>query len=476
MKTRISLFMYGIVILLLACNGPIANSQSFVKAVERAKPAVVMIRTYDALGKLNTFFGSSGGSGIIIDKDKGYILTNYHVIAHEEADFILATFLEKRDGRRSFEVTLVGYDHLSDLAVLKIDPEKAPPLSEIEWGDSDNVQIGEPAIAIGYPYLFNLQGSQQEPVAWETEDTGNYLYETIAELVQPTISVGIVSATDKILLDKNKIDREDRFLPSLIQTDASINRGNSGGALVNSKGQLIGVNTWGKLASEEGGSIGINFAISANTAKKVYNQLIDFGYVQSIYLGLRTISITYELQKQLQLPFINGVIVSSVDAESSAALSGFKKDDVITSIAGQSIKNDRHFKAIERLLPINQKVVCTLIRDGKHEEVILIPIVLGTITTSWGVIEQPNRKTLENYTRRGAIVTDVISDSVLGREGLERGDLIYKINHRKIHSLEDYKTFGDMLPRGRTIPMRFHIERRIDQDSWHRFIDFNMTK
>ena len=466
MKTRISLLLSSTLMLLLACNGPIANSQSFVQAVERAKPAVVMIRTYDAFGKLNTFFGSYGGSGIVIDKDQGYILTNYHVIAHEEADFILATFSDVLNGQRSFTVSLVGYDHLSDLAVLKIDVEKAPPLSEIEWGNSDNLQIGEPAIAIGYPYLFDLQGSQQEPVAWKTEDTGEYLYEITAELVQPTISVGIVSATDKIRL--GKISGADRFLPSLIQTDAAVNRGNSGGALVNEKGQLIGINTWG--------SIGINFAISANTAKKVYNQLINFGYVQPIYLGLRTKSITYELQKKLQLSSANGVLISSVHNESSAALAGIKEGDVITTVSGQSIKNDIHFKAIARLLPINQKVVCTLIRDGKHEKVILYPIILGTVTTDWGIVEQPDRKRLENYTRRGAIVTRVIPDSVLDREGLERDDLIYQINDRKIHSLEDYKNFGDMLPRGRTIPTRFYIERRIDRYNWSRVIDFNRTK
>lgn len=471
MKTRIGLSMSGIVLLLLTCNVLTANSQSFGQAVERAKPTVVMIRTYDAFGKLNTIFGSFGGSGIIIDKDKGYILTNYHVIAHEEADFILATFLDDLNGRRSFKVTVVGYDHLSDLAVLEINPEKAPPLSEIEWGDSDNLQIGEPAIAIGYPHLFSLQGSQQESVAWKATDTDNFLYEKTVDLFQPTVSVGVVSATDKISL--GEISGKEYLHIDLIQTDASINGGNSGGALVNKKGQLIGINTWGE--TEGAGSIGINFAISANTAKKVYNQLIDFGYVRPIHLGLKTEPLNFKKVANTTNPVANGIRVSSVTVDSSAAYAGIKKGDVITTISGQPIKNDLHFKAIERLLLIGKKVTCTVIQDDKHKKVVLEPGVLGASRSSNYTVTQPDRKKLENYTHRGVIVTHVIPDSVLGREGLKPDDLIYQINHRKIHSLEDYVIFRDMLTRGRTIPMRYHIERRIGQNSWYRFIDFNNT-
>ena len=126
-------------------------------------------------------------------------------------------------------------------------------------------------------------------------------------------------------------------------------------------------------------------------------------------------------------------------------------------------------------MPIGRKVTCTVIQNGKYKTVELEPIVLGTVTTSDYIVTQPDRKTLKNYTRRGVIVTHVIPDSVLGREGLKYGDLIYQINHKKIHSLEDYQIFQDMLSRGRPIPMRYHIERRIGQNSWYRFIDFNAT-
>ena len=478
MKTRISLFIvFGIAVLLLACNAPTANSQSFVRTVERTKPAIGIVRTYDAFGQRNTtVFGQSGGSGVLIKyKDKRYILTNYHVIAHEEADFILASF---PDGTRSFEVTVVGYDHLSDLAVLEIDAEKAQPfnqsLSEIEWGDSDTVQIGEWAITIGYPYLFQLEGSQHESVTWATPDT--FLYELTAELFQPTVSIGIISATDKINL--SKISGKEYLHTNLIQTDAAINPGNSGGALVNREGQLIGINTF--ITTESGGSDGVGFAISANTAKNICEQLIDFGYVHPVYLGLKTESITYELLKELQLPSINGVRVSSVEDQSPAAEAKIKAGDVITALSGQLIKNERHFKALMRLLPIYQEIDCDLIRDGKHKSVKLYPIRLGTITLAEGhILEQPDRKTLENYTHRGVIVTKVVPDSLLGKSGLELGDLIYKVNDREIHSLEDFNIHVEhmnRLPRGRRVAMRYYIERRIGGHNWYRFIDFNRVK
>ncbi len=463
MKTRISLFMSGIVLILLACNGPTANSQSFVQAVERAKPAVVMIRTYDAYGKLNTFFGFAGGSGIIIDKDKGYILTNYHVIAYEEADAIFATL---PDGR-SFKATIVGYDHLSDVAVLKINPPEDMPLQEIEWGDSDNVQIGESAIAIGYPYLFNLQGSQQDAVSWYTVGTGRSLYGLTIELLQPSVSVGVVSSTDKIML--GEIEGKEYLHTNLIQTDASINRGNSGGALVNKKGQLIGINTWSKGA-QGGGSIGINFAISANTAKKICDQLIDSGYVALIYLGIGTQSVTPNLkvQRNLDLPSVSGVYVSEVEDDGPAFTAGIKPGDVIISISGKTIKNEQHLRAIVRLLPINKEVVCRVIRDGILQEITLRPTFTSGIISSGIRVAQPNRETAKNYTHRGVIITDVEQESLLAKEGLMPGDLIYQINHKKIHTLEDYNTFQNML-RQENVKIKMYIERK----GWYKAIEFN---
>ena len=478
MKTRISLLLSSTLMLLLACNSPDANSQSLVQAVERAKQAVVMIRTFSPYGNFTRHLNPqqlnrSGGSGIIIDKDNGYILTNYHVIADEEKTSISVIL---PDGR-IFNATIVSYDHLSDLAVLKITPPKDKPLPEIEWGDSENMQIGESAIAIGYPWLYDLEGSKPgDAMVWGyQEGTNEYDYGLLIEPQQPTVSVGIVSATDKIRLSEKHLNT------NLIQTDAALNPGNSGGALVNKEGQLIGINTFiqtGNVSILYRGSEGVGFAISANEAKTIYDQLIEFGYVIPVYLGFEDIrSVTLDLSQKLKLSLATtGVYVSAdINEHSPAFDAGIRKGDVITKISGHPIKNDLHFKAIARLLPLGKKVTCIVIQDDKHKTIVLEPMVLGTFTMSDYTAMQPDHKTLKNYTRRGVIVTHVIPDSVLEKAGLERDDLIYQINHRNIHSLEDFRIFIEMLPRGKTIPMRYHIERRIGQNSWYRFIDFDST-
>lgn len=447
MKIRISLFVSGILVLLLACNGPVANSQSFVRAVERAKPAIVAIHTYDMYGKFETRLDPGGGSGVIIDKDKGYILTNYHVIENKEADEIIVTL---PNGQSFINVALVGYDHLSDLAVLKIDQNETTSLPEIEWGDSDDVQVGEWTIAIGYPY--HLAGSRQDALFWHTKDTGEYLYGLPIEILQPSVSVGIVSATDRIRLS------EDYLQPNLIQTDAALNPGNSGGALVNEQGQLIGINTW--IRTKGGGSDGVGFAISANTAKKIYDQLIDSGYVSPIYLGIGTQSVTPDLEKtnNLDLPSGSGVYISTVLPNKPAATAGIKPGDVIRTLSGVSIKNEDHLRAIVRLLPINREITCGLIRDGVLQEITLRPTVIPRTIFAGMVVTQPNSETVKNYTHRGVIITDVEQVSLFAKKGLMPGDLIYQINHKKIHTIEDYNTFLNML-RGENVKIRMHIER-----------------
>ncbi|MDE0087235.1 MAG: trypsin-like peptidase domain-containing protein [Candidatus Poribacteria bacterium] len=474
MKTRISFFMSGIVLLLLTYNIPVANSQSFVRAVERAKPAVVDIRTvipfYVSGG--STVFKSSGGSGVIIDKDKGYILTNYHVIS-DSTDKNIVVILP--NGFIFSAVNVIGYDHLSDLAVLKVNPDNTS-LSEIEWGNSDDLQIGESAIAIGYPYSIFMEGSQRKSIPWSAtfatdKESEIIAYEHMVEILDSSVSVGVVSATDKIMLDK--IGDKEYFHTKLIQTDAAINPGNSGGALVNREGQLIGINTFIKTGG--GGSDGVGFAISANIAKKICDQLIDSGYLAPIILvGVSTQPLTRKLiaRENLELPSVNGVYVSAVKPTSPASLAGIKSGDVIRTLAGQPIKNERHFKAIVRLLSIDQEVECSFIRDGVLKQVKLIPQDFRAYSNGSAELEQPDRQTLKNYTYRGVIVTDVEQGSLWVEKGLMPGDLIYQINDRKIHSLEDFKIFEDMIPRGKVVPIRYYIERRIKQVSWYSVIDF----
>ena len=467
MKIRISLFASGIVILLLACSKPTANSQSFVRAVERTKPAVVSIRTYNAYGEFAMKLNREGGSGVIIDKEKGYILTNYHVINDKKTNEISGEIFAILPNRSPLKATVVGYDRLSDLAVLQVNPPEDKPLLEIEWGNSDRVQIGEWAIAIGYPYLFLMEGRHQDAIHWRTVDTDDYLYDITIELLEPTISVGIVSATDKIRLSKEHLHT------NLIQTDASLNPGNSGGALVNREGQLIGINTF--ITTESGGSDGVGFAISANEAKKICDQLITSGYVTPSYFGLETQSVTQKLieAKKLELPStISGVYVSNVDPQSPAYTAGLKPGDVIRNLSGLPIKNELHLKAITRLLPPNKKVLCEFMRDRTFQKVTLIPTFIGGSESSGLMVRQLDRKMSENYIHHGVIITDIAPGSIFEEKGLRRDDLIYQINHKKIHTLEDYNAFQDMLPMGTPVKIQMYIER----DGWYKTITVHWTR
>ena len=201
------------------------------------------------------------GSGVIVDK-KGHILTNHHVI--RDADKITVTI---PDGRE-FDAQVVGYDPFSDLALLEVDTDGLS-LPEIQWGDSDSLLIGEWVVAIGNPFGLSLGDAQ------------------------PTVTVGIVSATQRTLTV------EDLYHEDLIQTDASINPGNSGGALVNIHGELIGINT--VIRSTSGGSQGVGFAIPVNKARRVVQQITEYGSVIPPYFDVEVQPVTEELAEKLSM-------------------------------------------------------------------------------------------------------------------------------------------------------------------------------
>lgn len=306
-----------------------------VTAVERASPAVVNIsgiRTVVVRTLFDDWFSTWGepssrertlrevGSGVIISKD-GHILTNHHVI--RQAETIKVTIADGRE----FDAEIVGYDFFSDLALLKVD--KKENLPKIQWGDSDNILIGEWALAIGNPFGLSV---------------GN---------AQPTVTIGIVSATQRSLVVEN------RFYEALIQTDASVNPGNSGGALVNIHGELIGINT--VIRSTSGGSQGVGFAIPANKAKKVVERIIEHGSVIPPYLGVKIQSVTEEMAEKLfgrkvsqSSTFSRGVLVSELERRSPIETAGIKRGDIISSISGHRVKDENDFQAVVRLLPINQ--------------------------------------------------------------------------------------------------------------------------
>ena len=412
-----------------------SRQTAIVTAVAHASPAVVnisAIRTVERRTSLNEWWFWDDvfyprrrslrevGSGIIIDEN-GHILTNHHVI--KDADSITVTISDERE----FAAQVIGFDYLSDLALLKVDTGTVLP--EIQWGDSDRLLIGEWVVAIGNPFNLSI---------------GN---------AQPTVTIGIVSATERAL------SIEDLYHEDLIQTDASVNPGNSGGALVNIHGQLIGINTF--IKSTSGGSQGIGFAVPANKARKVVRQILEYGSVVPPRLGIKEIqSVTEDLAEKLSIPHNTGVLVSEVDKQGPAADAGIKRGDVITGISGHRIKSEDDFKAITRLLSLHQPITCELIRRGKKRqtELTLKTLEWYYAPSGWGLtFSQPDKAMARKYRQPGVIVSNVERNSGL-KDVLTRGDFIYQIDNIKIHSLEFLKIVIDELIRTQN-GMRLYFER-----------------
>lgn len=394
---------------------------AIVTAVERASPAVVNISAIRSVpqvtalelwlyGNVRPFQKRSlreVGSGVIINKE-GYILTNHHVI--QDAETVRVAIVDGRE----FDAEIVGYDFLSDLALLKVNTKEDLP--RIEWGDSDNLLIGEWVLAIGNPFGLSIGTAQ------------------------PTVTIGIVSATQR------SMGVDNRFYDTLIQTDASVNPGNSGGALVNVHGQLIGINT--VIRSTSGGSQGVGFAIPANKVRKVVQNIIKHGYVIPPYLGVEIQNVTEGVAEKMlgkeysqNSAFSRGVLVSELEKMSPLAAAKIKRGDIISSISGHRIKDENDFKALVRLLPLNQPIKFEFIRRRKKSETILS---LSTLEweyrpSRWGLtFTQPDKEKAKKYKKSGVIITDIEKGSGLAKS-LKKGDLIYQINDISIDSLEIFK-------------------------------------
>ena len=398
-----------------AQNAVTASRQTaIVTAVAKASPAVVNIsavRNVETQPALEDWFWGeipysrrrsfrTVGSGVIIDK-KGYILTNHHVIDGADDITIIAS-----DGQE-FTAQVLGYDYFSDLALLEVDTDTNLP--EIQWGHSESLLVGEWVIAIGNPFGLSI---------------GN---------AQPTVTAGIVSATQRSLI-VNNLYHED-----LIQTDASINRGNSGGALVNIYGELIGINTF--IRSTSGGSQGVGFAIPVNKARKVVQQITEYGSVIPPDLAVEVQTITEELAEKLSMPPNTGILVSEIEKRSPIAKAGIKRGDVIVRISGHQIRGKEDFHAFTRLLPLNQPIKCEFSRRGKKRqtEFTLKTRQWDYTPPGWGItFAQPDKDMARKYQRQGIIITHVDKESGLTNV-LKRGDLIYQIDDTEIHSLEVFK-------------------------------------
>ncbi len=345
------------------------------------------------------------GSGVIISND-GYIITNNHVVA--DASKIEVTL----NDNRIFDATIVGTDPTTDLALIKIEEKGLPFLS---FGNSDNVRIGEWVLAIGNP--FNLTS---------------------------TVTAGIVSAKGRNI----NILGGGRAIESFIQTDAAVNRGNSGGALVNTHGELIGINT--AIASQTGSFTGYSFAIPSNLAKKVLRDLMEFGTIQRGMLGVSIRGLNSREAQELGLKDFRGAYVEDVVPGSAAEKAGIKKGDLIIGIDQATISNHSELTETIGTRRPGDEVTVRFIRDGKAREATAkLKNELGDYSTvessiqnmearlgaSFEALSQGDRTQLN--IRNGVRVSRVVRNGLFAKTGIREGYVILRIDRQPVNSIDE---------------------------------------
>jgi serine protease Do/serine protease DegQ len=341
----------------------------------------------------------SAGSGVIVDRARGYVLTNNHVI--NNAQEVVVTLKD----RRTLKARLVGTDPGTDIAVLKID---AHNLAELKFGDSDAMNVGDFVVAIGNPFG-----------------------------IGQTVTSGIVSALGRTGLG---IEGYEDF----IQTDASINPGNSGGALVNLGGELIGINT--AILGPSGGSAGIGFAVPSNMVRKVMEQIIRFGEVRRGRVGVVTQDMTHELAQSLAAGSIDGAVVVKVEPGSPADKSGLKLRDIVTGVSGKPVRGSADLRNRMGLIPVGEEVELRVQRGGRPLTLRLRIAELFTMTEIPGeAVPQLAGVRVSNIEPgmpvygmvEGAIVTRIEPNTPGAKTGLRPGDVLYGVNSSRVRSVAE---------------------------------------
>lgn len=448
---------------------------SFADQVEQLSPAVVNISTTTIVNDGPTmdmpqfppgspfeeFFRNFGdnnrqrraaslGSGFIID-DAGIVVTNFHVI--ENAEEITVTLADET----SFVAEVLGQDQKTDIAVLKIDPGETE-LTAVPFGDSDKLRVGDWVLAIGNP--FGLGG---------------------------TVTAGIVSARGR--------DIGNGPYDDFIQTDASINRGNSGGPLFNTDGEVIGINT--AIFSQSGGSVGIGFAISSNLARRVTQQLAEYGTTRRGWLGVFIQEVTPDIAESLGLDESAGALVSSVNEKSPADAAGLEPGDVIISFDGKMIEKMRDLPRIVAETDIGATVDVELVRNGRK---MTVQVTLGELEKAElvGLVGEEEAEdkatgsesfdklgfTVENLTAssaekfgldadtKGVVVTDVVEGGPAFSKGLAVGNIIKRFGQRRVEDAADLaKSVADTLESGRA-----GVLLLIENEGRERFIQISFAK
>jgi serine protease Do len=336
------------------------------------------------------------GSGVIVNSD-GHILTNHHVI--DGADRVR---VELHD-RRTFDAKVIGSDEASDLAVLKIDGSSLPA---IKFGDSESVNVGDVVLALGNPLG-----------------------------IGQTVTMGIISAKGRAT------GLGDGSFEDFLQTDAPINSGNSGGALVNSRGELVGINS--QILSPSGGNIGIGFAIPVNMARNVMDALITDGTVRRGRLGVTVQGLTSDLAASLQLESVAGALVNDVEKGGPAERAGLQRGDVITAINGTAVRDSNELRNRVALLGPDAKIQLTFVRNGKSQTAAAtldelpsrsasnLPAAAANGERTAGLVVEPG----EN----GLVVRQVQPDGPAADAGILAGDVIQQVDGAAIRSAEELR-------------------------------------
>ncbi|WP_162286039.1 serine endoprotease DegP [Pantoea stewartii] len=343
------------------------------------------------------------GSGVIINAEKGYVVTNNHVVND-------ATKIQvKLSDGRSYDAKVIGKDPSSDIALIQL--EGAKNLTAIKMADSDNLRVGDYAVAIGNPYGLG-----------------------------ETVTSGIVSALGRSGLN---VENYENF----IQTDAAINRGNSGGALVNLNGELIGINT--AILAPDGGNIGIGFAIPSNMVKNLTAQMVEYGQVKRGELGIMGTELNSELAKAMKVDAQRGAFVSQVVPNSAAAKGGIKAGDVIVSMNGKPLTSFASLRAEVGSLPVGTTLKLGILRDGKPLDVTVQlqqstqdKVQSATIYTGIEGADLSNNSGKE----KGVRVDSVKAGSAAARIGLKKGDLILGVNQQAVSNLGELRKILDTKP------------------------------
>lgn len=421
-------------------NGDAAESTDFTKASQSAVPAVVHIKTKIPARKITNdlpnsrsgdpfedffgdFFGGFGpqiipeqrasGSGVIISQD-GYIVTNNHVISDRDGKGVAPEIkVTLNEGRKTYTAKVIGRDPSTDLAVLKIDATNLPYLI---YGNSDNLQLGQWVLAVGYP--FNLEA---------------------------TVTAGIISAKGRSIGINSQ--QSESPVESFIQTDAAVNSGNSGGALINTSGELIGINS--AILAPGGTYAGYSFAIPSSIVRKIVNDIVKFGDVKRGYLGVTYSSLSSQNEEYLKRANVpDGVYVLGTDPAGGASKAGIKKGDIITKINGRNITSGLEISGSLASAQPGDKVKITYVRNGKENTVEVTlsgQSKLVAISTAEAIgdrlgveLKDLDAKRATQYRIKGGVeVTNIHTNGPLKRTRMEKGFIITSVNGMDIKNTEE---------------------------------------